>query len=685
MPLGKAFPPTFTFKPFTEPKAATPPDKPRQGIITMYDTFTGPLNGSLAGTEAELARVYADVANREALIRVIKERQDRLGQTGSRSSLVWEGPAVIELSWPDNQADAYAKSKAYEQLLQANGQTLDSFLKDGYHIKSAIDQGDMFFDKATVEADIRARGTDNYNIKNSIPWDFQPLASDATRMWLWGKKNFPNGGFPQWFRIGDQVYRLQGKGQTGYLVPADDYLAHTSPDMLKQHSLQLFGSDFIEETQRLRSAGMPVTSYDAYQYSINGGKIGYTIVNQILARDSADFSGIPDRTIVAVGADYYFVNKGIGTKLDAAPTGILMGLPANARPPSGTRYQNAIVSTLSLIQDGTTLAAGDYDMCMYSYGGGQTGYAKLPPVVVGTDPRNGGFTTYPPGTLLQYTDAQNNTGYYRVTGPGTVASVEDAATIARTVTGTPPDLSAIAAGTLIKLDDGKLYWVTKDHKTQPADGAPLLRFLSPEKRANWDGIQVTEALQEAGLRLGPGDADTCVFLDRNGNTVFAKLPAKVFDGPGAAPNGKDYAPGDVVKSRDGTQAWYIDEQGQAQEAKSRIVAKEVVEAGTLDPSKYDPGTVVADTDGNYYRITYDQQAVRISYPLEELICNPSDAQISALQDKLTNLSNEKASNMTRLTIRLQQLAGDRNWLATMLVGIITMLTNTANGIGRNMA
>jgi hypothetical protein len=308
-------------------------------------------------------------------------------------------------------------------------------------------------------------------------------------------------------------------------------------------------------------------------------------------------------------------------------------------------------------------------MGMYFYGGGQIGYAKLPPVVVGADPQTINIVSYAPGTLLQYTDSKNNVSFYRVTGTG-VAKIEDPSTFAKPVSGNPPDLSAIDAGTVVKLDDGKLYWVTSDKKTVPADGAPLLRFMSPERKASWDGVRTTEALQEAGLQFTDKDMDAVRFLDKNGNTIDAKLPTKVFSGPGAEPSGSDYAPGDVVENTDKTKAWYIDAQGKAQEAQPPFEVKKKNVAKNFDPEKYNPGDVVGQDDGVYYRITIDHKKVRISYPLEKYISDPSPAQIQSIQGKLMDLQNAQGSNMTRLALKLQDLSSQNNTLATFIGNLV---------------
>jgi hypothetical protein len=675
MPVTNPNPPVLVPKPLNDgPLPTAPePDNPPQGVVTLFTGFTEGLVGTLVGKGGELASVYRELADREGMVKWFKQVYDSVGQTVNRTTLIWEGPEGIT-AWPTDvtqQVDATAQLIA---ALKAKGMQLDPFVLDkaayldGNGTMVAVDSSTVFgtsiphYDRAALI------GPDLWG-KYSSWSDLQVIATFGGNAKYW---YFPDG----------KLYYV-GVNSSGQRYKTEVRQLASNPSSL---SLQLYGAAYAAETDRLRAAGMPVTRYDAYQYSLgNGSKTGYTLSNQILTRDTADFSGIPDGTIVAVAHDYYLVANGAGQKLDGPPKGLLTGLPGNASPSADARYRNAIASTSSLTMGGLSLVAGDYDMCLYAYGGGQVGHAKLPPVVVSTDPRNGGLTGQPPGTLLQYTDARNHTGYYRVTGPGTVAAVEDPAAIAKVVTGNPPDLSAIDAGTLVKLDDGKLYWVAKDKSTVPADGAPLLRFLSPERKANWDGIQVTEALLEAGIRLEDSDMDTCVYIDRDGSTVFAKLPAKVFDGPGDAPDGKNYAPGDVIESADGSHAWYIDAQGQAQEAKSRITVKEVVSPDAFDPTKYDPGTVVGIEGGDYYRITTDHQAVRISYPLEKLICNPSEVQISSIQGKLKDLMNEKNTNMQGLMIRLQKLAGDQNWLATLIMGIVSMMANVTNSVARNMA
>jgi hypothetical protein len=484
------------------------------------------------------------------------------------------------------------------------------------------------------------------------------MGSDAE--WV----RFPNG----------QLYHLEAGSDLppGYLGGLTSFIK--DPSLV---SLALFSKQFLSETKRLQAAGLPIDSFDAYQYSYNG-KVGYTTANQILDRSSNDFSGIPNSTIVAVkgenGVDYYLVDFGKGLKLDGPPEGILMGLPSGLEPQAAKRLRDAIAATTDLVQNGFSFTAGDYDMAMYSFGGGQVGYAKMPPVVVTSNPQTVNVATTPPGTLLQYTDAQNKVSYYRVTGTG-VIKVEDPSAIAKAVSGNPPDLSSIDPGTLVKLDDGKLYWVTSDQKTMPADGAPLLRFMSPERSANWHGVQVTALLEEAGYVPTDKEADSFRYKDKNDNTIFAKMPPKVFNGPGREPNGKDYAPGDVIENAnrigEDKKAWYIDEQGKVQEARSCVEVKASgVKLKDFDPAKYNPGDVVGLENGIYYRITTDHDKIQISYPLERLICNPSDAQIKLIKGQLIDLQNSKTSNMTTLALRLQNIFGQSNNLATMLASIV---------------
>ena len=209
----------------------------------------------------------------------------------------------------------------------------------------------------------------------------------------------------------------------------------------------------------------------------------------------------------------------------------------------------------------------------------------------------------------------------------------------------------------------------------PADGAPLLRFMSPERSANWHGVQVTALLEEAGYVPTDKEADTIQYKDKNDNTIFAKMPPKVFNGPGSEPNGKDYAPGDVIESADrtgvGKKAWYIDGQGKVQEARSCVEVKASgVKKEDFDPAKYNPGDVVGLDNGIYYRITTDHDKKQISYPLERLICNPSDAQIKLIKGQLIDLQNSKTANMTTLALRLQNILGQSNNLATMMASIV---------------
>jgi hypothetical protein len=47
--------------------------------------------------------------------------------------------------------------------------------------------------------------------------------------------------------------------------------------------------------------------------------------------------------------------------------------------------------------------------------------------------------------------------------------------------------------------------------------------------------------------------------------------------------------------------------------------------------------------------------------------------------------NQQGSNLQFLYIRLQELAGMQNTLATLIMAIVSAVSNTGNNIGRNMA
>ncbi|MBK4733256.1 hypothetical protein [Noviherbaspirillum pedocola] len=642
------------------------------GMVTIFEPFTDPLLSRIDSLSSALNGAYNDLDRIEKSIAWTKKVYDELGQPINAQTLMWEGPEKIT-GWPTDIQKQVDMTKQIEQELAKQGKKLDAASKDAYYYVAYSGQ------LASVTK----------SEFGSKVLDFNPGAygqfsgwNAAQKAWyaIKTKHDFPD---TDWVRIDGHLYHLEAGGNSkspGYFSEFKSEFIQNS----QQLSLQLFGDRFFAETQRLKAAGLPISGYDAYKYSFNGNT-GYTTENQILTRDTTNFSGVADRTIVQVDDQYYLVNGGKGQKLDGPPEGVLMGLPSDLKPQADKRLRDAIAATTDLVQNGLSFTAGDYDMAMYSFGGGQIGYAKMPPVVVSANPQNLNLTSYPPGTLLQYTDEQNKVSYYRVTGTG-VIKVEDPSAIAKAVSGNPPDLSSIDPGTLIKLDDGKLYWVTSDQKTMPADGAPLLRFMSPERSANLHGVQVTALLEEAGYVPTDKEADTIQYKDKNDNTIFAKMPPKVFNGPRSEPNGKDYAPGDVIETADRKKAWYIDEQGKVQEARSCVEVKvSGVKEKDFDPAKYNPGDVVGLDNGIYYRITTDHDKKQISYPLERLICNPSDAQISLIKGQLIDLQNSKTANMTTLALRLQNILGQSNNLATMMASIVKTIMDTVSAFFRNMA
>lgn len=685
MPLGKTDSSQFVLFPKTLPTLPLPTqtraadagaDGQAIGIISMFDGLTDPLKAGLTGIGGDLASAYKDASDRNSRIQWLKQVYDQLKQSVNAASLLWEGAGTIS-TWPTDPGEAYKLYQKMMQDLQKSGQTLDPSLQDTYtYVTSGGQQ--VYVDKTEIDGKISTFDAGNFSWLDRTR-DGNDKLNDVQFAWKM-LKDYPNA---RWIRWPDgKLYHLEaGPNQPpGYLAPLDGMIAHPGADTLKQINLQLYGNQYLAETKRLKDAGLPISAYDAYQYMI-GGKAGYTAVNQIKSLNPPpNFSGVPDNTIVAVGKDYYLVQKGQGRKLDAAPTGLLTGLPGDIKPAGNARYLNAIDATMNLLlQNSGVVVPGDYDMCQYQYtgrdGNPQTGYSMLPPVELASDPSYP--LSYAPGTLLHCPS-----GYYRVNDAYSAAKVTSNAV---EVTDKNPDFSQFNPGTVVKLTDGKYYWITKDKQAAPLPDYPLVKFMSPERKANWDGVLMTELLQQAGIIVPDSAYDTCVFLDENGNTRFAKLPVKEADKLTGAPSGKDYPADTVVKGADG-QYWYIDARQQVHPVKTRMTVVEPKEGEIPDPNNYDPGTVVHFDDGNYYRITQDHQKVLLAdFPLEKLICNPSEDQLKSIQGGVQDLMNQQGSNLQFLYIRLQELAGMQNTLATLIMAIVSAVSNTGNNIGRNMA
>ena len=250
------------------------------------------------------------------------------------------------------------------------------------------------------------------------------------------------------------------------------------------------------------------------------------------------------------------------------------------------------------------------------------------------------------------------------------------------------DFSGLAAGDLVKSDDGNYYRLYQDASGNLAaftlNGVPQQFVTKPgaAQIAAWntalgpDGpVDKTQGLLLDGVTIDPASYDAAKFI-AGGELRYSRLPAKeltTLDFTGMEP--------DTLFRYQGT--YFVYNGNNVAEEVTSPLAPAVEVTGT-DFSAVEPGKLAHSNNGKFYLVTNAHEGVEVDGQLQMYVDAPSDELLLDWKNQYLKMNSELGKTTLDEQVRLQSLTGEYSKLVGFLSSVISVLARMREKVVGNL-